>query len=202
MIYYQIGAVVIVLLFILIGAFRGIIRSLLNLIGLVLNAFLSYWIARPLAQGIYDTFFKQALIEKVQAAIAQHGVNYAVDNALGAMPDWLANAVGLSEKLSGQNFEQLVKGYELSNDQTLSMAQAVEKVIGPVVVAVIAIIAVFVLFMILMIIIKILIRLIIKAIDGPGLRTIDRVLGAVLGGVEGAVLVLFLCSVLNINLFA
>ena len=130
MIYYQIGAVVIVLLFILIGAFRGIIRSLLNLIGLALNAFLSYWIARPLAQGIYDTFVKQALIEKVQAAIAQHGVNYAVDNALGSMPDWLANAVGLSEKLSGQNFEQLVKGYELSNDQTLSMAQAVEKVIG------------------------------------------------------------------------
>ena len=202
MIYYQIGAVVIVLLFILIGAFRGIIRTLLNLIGLALNAFLSYWIARPLAQGIYDSFFKQALIEKVQAAIAQHGVNYAVDSALGAMPDWLANAVGLSEKLTGQNFEQIAKGYELGNDQTLSMAQAVERVLGPVVVAAIAVIAVFVLFMILMIIIKIIIRLIIRAIDGPGLRTIDRVLGAVLGGVEGAVLVLFLCAILNINLFA
>ena len=202
MIYSQIGAVVIVLLFILIGAFRGIIRTLLNLLGLALNAFLSYWIARPLAQGLYDAFFKQALIEKIQTAIAQHGVNYAVDSAYSAMPDWLANAVGLSEKLSGQNFEQIAKGYELSNDQTLSMAQAVEKVLGPVVVAVITIIAVFILFMILMIIIKILIRFIIKAIDGPGLRTIDRVLGAVLGGVEGVVLVLFICIVLNINLFA
>ena len=45
MIYYQIGAAVIILLLILIGAYRGIIRTLLNLIGLALNAFLSYHIA-------------------------------------------------------------------------------------------------------------------------------------------------------------
>lgn len=202
MIYYQIGAAVIVLLFILIGAYRGIIRTLFNLIGLALNAFLSYWIARPLAQGIYDTFFKQALIEKIQTAIAQNGVNYAVDSAFSSMPEWLANAVGISEKLSGQNFEQIAKGYSLSGDQTLSMAQAVEKVLGPVAVAIIAIIAVFIIFTILMILIKILIRFIIKAVDGPGLRTIDRVLGAVLGGIEGAVLVFFICMVLNIKLFA
>ena len=190
------------LVFILIGAFRGIIRTLLNLIGLALNAFLSYFIARPLAQGVYDTFFKQALIEKVQTAIAQNGVNYAVDSAFGSMPDWLANAVGLSEKLSGQNFEQIAKGYTLSNDQTLSMAKAVEQVLAPVMIAIISIIATIALFTVLMIVIKLLIRLILKALDGPGLRTVDRVLGAVLGAVEGIVLVFFLCMLFNIQLFA
>ena len=192
----------IVLVFILIGAFRGIIRTLLNLIGLALNAFISYWIARPLAQGIYDGFIKQELITKIQTAIAQHGVNFAVDSAFNSMPDWLAKAVGLSEKLSGQNFEQIARGIKLSDDATLSMAQSVENVLGPVLVSIIAVIATFVLFMVFMILIKLLIRLIIKALDGPVLRTVDRVFGAVLGGIEGAVLVFFLCVVFNINLFA
>ena len=202
MIYYQIGAAAIVLIFILIGAFRGIIRTLLNLIGLALNGFLSYFIAGTLAQGLYDSFFRQALTERIREAIAQNGVSFAVDSAVSAMPDWLANAVGLSEKLSGQNLEQLAKGVVLSDDQTLAMAQAVERVLAPVAVALLTIITVFVLFTLIMIIIKIIIRLIIKALDGPVLRTADRVLGAIVGGVEGAVIVLFLCALLNINLFA
>ncbi len=202
MIYYQIGAAAIVLIFILIGAFRGIIRTLLNLIGLALNGFLSYFIAGPLAQGLYDSFFRQALTERIREAIAQNGVSFAVDSAVSAMPDWLANAVGLSEKLSGQNLEQLAKGVVLSDDQTLAMAQAVERVLAPVAVALLTIITVFVLFTLIMIIIKIIIRLIIKALDGSVLRTADRVLGAIVGGVEGAVIVLFLCALLNINLFA
>lgn len=202
MIYYQIGAAVIILIFILIGAFRGIIRTLLNLIGLALNAFISYWIARPLAQGIYDSFFKHALIEKVQAAIAQNGVNFAVDSAVASIPDWLAKVIGISEKLSGQNFEQIARGIKLSDDATLSMAQSVENVLGPIMVTIITVIATFVLFMFFMILIKLLIRLIIRALDGPVLRTVDRVFGAVLGGIEGAVLVFFLCVVFNINLFA
>ena len=202
MIYYQIGAAAIVLIFILIGAFRGIIRTLLNLIGLALNGFLSYFIAGPLAQRLYDSFFRQALTERIREAIAQNGVSFAVDSAVSAMPDWLANAVGLSEKLSGQNLEQLAKGVVLSDDQTLAMAQAVERVLAPVAVALLTIITVFVLFTLIMIIIKIIIRLIIKALDGSVLRTADRVLGAIVGGVEGAVIVLFLCALLNINLFA
>ena len=202
MIYYQIGAAAIVLIFILIGAFRGIIRTLLNLIGLALNGFLSYFIAEPLAQGLYDSFFRQALTERIREAIAQNGMSLAVDSAVSAMPDWLANAVGLSEKLSGQNLEQLAKGVVLSDDQTLAMAQAVERVLAPVAVALLTIITVFVLFTLIMIIIKIIIRLIIKALDSPVLRTADRVLGAIVGGVEGAVIVLFLCALLNINLFA
>jgi hypothetical protein len=52
------------------------------------------------------------------------------------------------------------------------------------------------------IIIKLIIRLILRALNGRVLRTVDRFFGGLLGGAEGVILVYFLCSVFNINLFA
>ena len=195
MIYYQIGAAVIILLLILIGAYRGIIRTLLNLIGLALNAFLSYYISGPLAQGMYDTFFKQTVITKIQEEVAY-------ESALSALPDWLSKMVGAANQLTGQGIDKLVSNYNLSNDQTLSIAKAIEAQLAPAIVAVMAVIIVFILFFLLMIIIKLIIRLILRALDGRVLRTVDRFFGGLLGGVEGIILVYFLCSVFNINLFA
>ena len=83
MIYYYIGAAVIIIILILIGAYRGIIRTLFNLIGLALNAFLSYHIAGPLAQGMYDSFFKQAVITKIQEVIMTTKELLYVEDALG-----------------------------------------------------------------------------------------------------------------------
>lgn len=202
MIYYQIGAAVIILLLILIGAYRGIIRTLLNLIGLALNAFLSYYISGPLAQGMYDTFFKQTVITKIQEAVAQKGVSVAYESTLSALPDWLSKMVGAAYQLTGQGIDKLVSNYNLSNDQTLSIAKAIEAQLAPAIVAVMAVIIVFVLFFLLMIIIKLIIRLILRALNGRVLRTVDRFFGGLLGGVEGVLLVYFLCSVFNINLFA
>ncbi len=202
MIYYYIGAAVIIIILILIGAYRGIIRTLLNLIGLALNAFLSYHIAGPLAQGMYDSFFKQAVITKIQEAVAQKGVSVAYESAMAALPDWLSKMVGAANQLTGQGIDKLVNNYNLSNDQTLSIAKAIEAQLAPAIVAIMTVIIVFILFFLLMIIIKLIIKLIIRALDGRALRTFDRVLGGLLGGVEGVVLVVFLCSVFNINLFA
>ena len=202
MIYYQIGAAVIILILMLIGAYRGIIRTLLNLIGLALDAFLSYHISGPLAQGMYDTFFKQTVITKIQEAVAQKGVSVAYESALSALPDWLSKMVGAANQLTGQGIDKLVNNYTLSDGQTLSIAQAIEAQLAPVIVAIMAVIIVFILFVLLMIIIKLIIRLILKALDGRVLRTFDRFFGGILGGVEGVLLVYFLCSVFNINLFA
>lgn len=202
MIYYQIGAAVIILLLILIGVYRGIIRTLLNLIGLALNAFLSYYISGPLAQGMYDTFFKQKVITKIQEAVAQKGVSVAYESALSDLPDWLSKMVGAANQLTGQGIDKLVSNYNLSNDQTFSIAKAIEAQLAPVIVAIMAVIIVFILFFLLMIIIKLIIRLILRALNGRVLRTVDRFFGGLLGGVEGVILVYFLCSVFNINLFA
>ena len=110
--------------------------------------------------------------------------------------------VDAANQLTGQGIDKLVSNYNLSNDQTLSIAKAIEAQLAPAIVAVMAVIIVFVLFFLLMIIIKLIIRLILRALDGRVLRTFDRLLGAFLGGVEGVLLVYFLCSVFNINLFA
>ena len=202
MIYYQIGAAVIILILILIGAYRGIIRTLLNLIGLALNAFLSYHISGPLAQGMYDTFLKQTVITKIQEAVAQKGVSVAYESALTALPDWLSKIVGAANQLTGQGIDKLVNNYTLSDGQTLSIAKAIEAQLAPVIVAILAVIIVFILFFLLMIIIKLIIRLILKALNGPVLKSFDRFFGGLLGGAEGVILVYFLCSVFNINLFA
>lgn len=202
MLYYQIGAAAIILLFILIGVYRGIFRTLFNLIGLVLSAFLSNQIAGPLAQGVYDSFVRQSVILRIQEAIAQNGVTSAVNGAVAAFPEWISKTFGLADKLSDYGIDQLPNGIALSNSQTLSIAESIEREISPAIVAVLSVIAVFVLFFVLMIIIKILIRLIIKAMDGPVLRGINRFFGGALGAIEGAVLVLFLCVVFNIKLFA
>ena len=202
MIYYQIGAAVIILLFILIGVYRGIFRTLFNLIGLALSAFLSNRIAGPLAQGVYDSFIRQSVVLRIQEAIMQNGVTSAVNGAVSAFPDWLSNSLGLGDKLAGFGADQLPGGAVISNAQAFEIAQSVEREIYPAIIAVLSVIVTIVLFFILMIIIKLLIRLIIKAMDGPVMRGLNRFFGGVLGAVEGVVLVLFICVIFNIKLFA
>lgn len=202
MIYYQIGAVEIVIIFIAIGAYRGILRTLFNLIGLALNAFLSYSIAGPLAKGIYNTFFKQTIITKIQEIIAEKGVSFVADNIYAALPDWLKNAAGIANQISGKNLEQIPNNIKLPDSQTLSLAQSIESALSVVAIMVLTAITTLVLFFFIMIIIKLLIRLILRAFEGPVLRTFDRVFGAVLGAAEGIILVFFICVVFNIKLFS
>lgn len=202
LIYYQIGAAVIVILFIVIGAFRGIARSILNLIGFALDAVLAYYIAPPLAQWIYDEFIKQTVILKIQESISQNGVSVAWENIKTALPDWLSGAIGFTNGITGQGVDNVVNNIQLSDSQTLEMARSIESAIGGLAVSALTIILVFVLFALLMIVIKLIIRLIIKAMNAPVLRQINKILGAVLGAVEGCALVWFLCAVFGINLFA
>ncbi len=202
MIYYQIGALAIIIIFIFIGAHRGIARGALNLIGLVLDALLSYYIAGPAAQWIYDTFFKQTVITAIQENIAAQGVSFAVDSVMSALPDWLSKAIGTVNGLTGQNIDQIAKSYTLPESQTLSMAQSIEKVVGALAVSLLTVITALVLFVILMIIIKLIIRMILRAVNVPVIRQINKLFGAVLGAAEGIAIVWFLCLVLNINLFA
>lgn len=202
MIYYQIGAILIVVIFAAIGAFRGIARTVLNIVGVAVNAALSYLIATPLAQGIYDTFLKQSIITQTQQIIAENGVNFVVDSVTNALPDWLSGAIGITNSITGQDLAEIAKGYELSDTQTLSMAESIEQAVGQVAVSVLSILLVIVLFFIIMIFIKLLIRLILKATNYPVLKTLDRVLGAVLGTVEGCGIVILICLLFNIKLFS
>lgn len=202
MIYYQIGAILIVVLFTVIGFFRGIARTLLNIAAIAVDAVLSYMIAPPLAQGIYNTFIKQAVITKAQQIIAENGVNFVVDNATKALPDWLSGLLGITKNLTGQDVTEIAKGYQLSESQTLEMAQAIEQAVGQIAVSVLTVLLILVLFIIIMIVIKLIIRMILKAMEAPGLRTVNRVLGGFLGAVEGCGIVMLLCLLFNINLFS
>ncbi len=202
MIYYQIGAAVIIIILIAIGAYRGILRTLFNLIGLAINAFLSYSISGPLAKGIYDTFFKQTIINRIQQIIAENGVSFVANNIYAALPDWLKNAAGIANRISGDNLGQIPDNITVTDDQMISLSQSIESALSVVAVAVLTAITTLMLFLLIMIIIKLIIRLIMKAVEGPVIRTFDRIFGAVLGALEGIVLVFFICVVFNIKLFS
>jgi len=84
----------------------------------------------------------------------------------------------------------------LTPAQTGSVAQSIEQPVGELCVFLLSVIAAMVIFAVLWIIFKLIIRTVMPLFSLPGIHAADKVLGAVVGALEGAVLVVFLCNIL------
>ena len=65
--------VLVVLVFVLIGVRRGFVRSAAHFLGAVLAALLAAALGGMAAQWLFDSFFRQSLVEKVQETISTLG---------------------------------------------------------------------------------------------------------------------------------
>ena len=185
----------IVVLFVVIGVSRGAARTLLSFAAMIACSALAHFLSAPAAQALYDNFIRARVLEQLESTIAAKGAEYAAQNSLQALPQPLSGTIGFFTRLFGVNLEDLQGRLMLSGDQTESIDRSIEKQLGELAVFFLTVICSAVLFFVLWFVFRMLIRLVLPVFNLPLVRQVNKVLGGVLGALEGAVFVCFLANV-------
>lgn len=179
----------IVIAFVVIGAVRGIAKTLLNLAASAASAIGARLASAAAAGWIYHRFLQEGVLLRLEGLIADNGVSYAVQNCVGALPKWLAAMVGAVAAVFGWQPDKLARSVYLTDAQTAEIAKAIEQPLGALAVTVLSLVLLVVLFAAFFVLAKLLVRLLLKLFEHGVLKGINRFFGALLGAAEGIVIV-------------
>lgn len=166
------------LLFLLVGVRRGFIRSAAHFLGAVLSACLAGALGGLAAQWLFDSFFRGALVEKIQESISTLGAGdlaAAAQGFLSSLPDFVLRAL----ESAGITVSSITGGLE---SQTGQAAEVVADALSPVFVGFLKVLAVIVLYLLfMMVVVRALADLLSGVFHLPLLRQVNGLLGGVFG---------------------
>ncbi len=167
------------------GARRGLVRTVLMLVGCLVAALAAYFLSAPVADFAYDTFIEarveQSLVERAQAAGAMQ-MEIPVASVLGE------RAAPVADYLVAHGVPQTVTvGFDdLSREGILYAAgPALRDVVRPALVGVLTALATVVLFFVMLLLWRLLVRLIDRVFRLPVLNQLNRIGGCVVGALVG-----------------
>lgn len=179
-------------IFVLIGIRRGIVRTALNLVGMIASAFMSSYFAKIVAQWVYTTFFKDSIINSVTEAINEN-VGESAQTVADAIVDklpWLAQIL-----IPNADTSEITKAIENGSS---TIANAVETAVSPLIIGLISVIATILLFILFSIFFRWLARLISGHFRVPVLNSLNKALGGVFQLISGSVIIMFVIFVTKI----
>ena len=185
----------IILIFVIIGIKRGIAKTLLSLAGVILCAISAYYLSELLAQSFYDAFLKQTIITNIENMIEQNGLEYAVQNPFEAMPQWILTILTFILTLFGATIDEFEKNIAFSKNLSLTIAQNIEKTLSGLIISIFMIILTILLFIVLFYFVKKIIKLTLNVFEIPVIKQINKLLGGLLGAIEGIVVVWFAINI-------
>lgn len=165
------------LLCVLIGVRRGFIYSVVRFLGSMIAALLASALGGVLAQWLFDTMFRGAMVEKINSSLQTLGADNAAAAAsqvLASLPDFLVRAM----EEAGVTLETVSHAI---NSQTSGAAGMVVDYLSPVFVNFLKVLAVIVLFFLFMTIVRLLAALVGDILRLPILKEVDGLLGGVFG---------------------
>ena len=175
-------------LFVYFGIRRGAARTLLKLAATFISAMLANWLGYALSQVIYDNFIKATVVKNIDQLIRENGESFASEHSLMSLPDGLERIVDAVARMFGVTSADLQGRIVASTANTENMARAIEAPLGALAVTVLGILLMIVFFLLFGIILNIIAGKIALAFELPVIGTVNRVLGGVLGAVEGLVI--------------
>lgn len=194
--------VVIFAAFVFAAVKKGFMLSLLELVAVIAALALSYQFSPVVAQAAYDGVVEESLIETVEGQIDENfnltSSTKQAEVILDAMPEFMvsfASSVGVEfeevkEKISSESFSSENLATEL-----------VQKVAQPIVVGALTIVFFLLLASILLFVFKWLAQILSKLFKLPLIGTANKILGGILGVCKGVIVIVFICTVLDV-LFA
>lgn len=165
------------LLCVLIGVQRGFIRSVVHFLGSVIAACLASALGGALAQWVFDTLFRDAMVEKINESLQSLGaesVTAAAEQIFASLPDFLVRAL----EEAGMTASSIVNGI---GGQTGQAAKMVTDYLSPVFVNFLKVLAVIVLFFLFMTLVRVLASIVGQTLRLPFLGQLDGLLGGIFG---------------------
>lgn len=168
---------IVFVLFVLIGVHRGFVRSAAHFLGSVIAAGLASAFGGLLANWVFNTMFRDALVRRVSESISSLGLDNASDameKVLSSLPDFIVRALE-GAGVTAATLEGALVG------KTGEAAELVADSLAPVFINFLKVLAVLVLFLLFMMVVRALADMLSKVFYLPGLRQLNGLLGGVFG---------------------
>lgn len=179
--------VAIIVIFALISAKRGFVRTLIELVGFVLVIILANSISTPLANLTYDKAVEPAIIKSVESMQLESG-NIEAD----ALPAIIQNVMG--EDVIADFQQKLTQN--INSGINTAVTNASQTVVKPLVTNILSMIYVITISVVLLFVVGILANLINKLFSFSVVGRVNSSLGAVLGAVKGIIISMVVCTLI------
>lgn len=172
-------------LFVVMGVFRGFLRSAIQFLGSIIAACLSAALGGMAAQWLFDSLFRGALVERVETSLQSLGTSDAlssVENLLHSLPDFLVRALEDAGVTASSISGGIAGGSAMA-------AESVVSLLAPTFISFLKVLAVIVIFALLMVVVRILAELLSGVLRLPVLGALDNILGGLCGFLMALVMV-------------
>lgn len=182
--------ILLIILFAVIGFRRGLARTFLNIIGIVITCAISYYVADFLADALFTAFIRPQVLSELEQSILTTGINETIQNSFAALPEWLMSVTAFILSLFGASSDSLINTFAQDSSGASVTAQMItDDLIAPVVTTIFSALITVLLFFLVLFAVKKLIKLVLKIFEAPVIKQLNRFLGGILGVVEGIIVV-------------
>lgn len=182
-----------------VGVFRGFFKTVMQVVAVVVALMLAAQFATPLAEKIYDGLFEADLRRAVEVQMADFEGNakQSVAKLLEIMPE---KPKQMMEKYGLIDVDSCMKKAEVNTRTAGEKAidEVIDKAVRPAMVNTLTGGCFLVLFVVFLAVAIFAVIMLNRIWSLPGLNAINRILGFIVGALEGAVLVFVLANVLSI----
>lgn len=163
-----------VIIFVIIGAKKGLFKSLADFIGAFAAMMIAGSMSEPVAEWAYKSFFREAMVEKISTSITGRDRVEAVKTVFESFPDVIQRALESFGVTEGSVIVQLGDGVD-------SLAESIADAMSPMLIGLVRVLAMVVLFVLLLVIIRAVAALLTGIFELPMLKGINRLMGGVFG---------------------
>lgn len=176
--YFLDGIIVAVcLVCVMVGIRRGFIRSIVHFLGSIVAVCLSSILGGILAKWLFDTMFREAMVDKINTSLQGLGAENAAQAAeqiLAQLPDFIVRAL----EDAGVTAAAISGGITAQSSQAAGM---ITDYLAPVFIGFLKVLAVIVLFFLFMTLVRVLASAVGHMLHLPVLSQVDGLLGGVFG---------------------
>ena len=191
--------ILIVLLFIILSAKKGFVRTLIEVIGFVAAIVIAFTFSSPIANMTYDKIIQPSVVKTVEN-VANDGVSSAtgaVDAVWEKMPSFITESSFFD--LSKDNITATVQNK--AAESSTQLAQNIsDSFVKPVTTKLLSVLISVVLVVVLLFVVKILAKYINKLFTFSVVGDINKTLGGILGLVKGAAVAVVFCLIISLIL--
>ena len=187
--------IAIILIFCLISAKKGFVKTIVEAVGVVAAIILAFTFSSPLAATTYDKIIEPPILNAVSSETTESSEN-AVQNIWDSMPKFIINnADRLS--LDSEGITQSVTE-DISQGVETAVKGVSQNVIKPIAVRVLGLIYSVIIFVVLWVIFRFLAKIINKLFSFSLVGKANRILGGIVGIFKGSVIALVFCLVISV----
>ena len=182
--------VAVIIAVLLIGGYRrGLARAVVGLLGSFFSSVASVLIASIASTGIYNVFVKDYIVKTISDNMPDIDIQTKAadisDSLMHSLPAYAKNAL----EIAGVTPDKLIN--EISSANT-SVPELVEGMIRPVLIKLITVILTMIIFLILTAVIAAATKTIDSFVNIKGVKTVNKILGGILGLMEALVLIMIM----------